>query len=155
MTFPSTPKGHQQCWILKSHKETPITGTKTKTGRSNIMSFYMDKPLENSRFQIISNRETQEFQLNFWEDCVTTSKQVISLCLVFSDSFFSSVLAPCSFWFLQLPCIPSSPALLCCFSYVSVSLKPDSHVSLHPFLFLKSIHLSSYQFILCLPAKTG
>lgn len=95
MTFPSTPKGHQQCWILKSHKETPITGTKTKTGRSNIMPFYMDKPLENSGFQIICNRETQEFQLNFWEDCVT-----LFLNRLLAYVFFFQILSSLLFWLL-------------------------------------------------------
>lgn len=95
MTFPSTPKGHQQCWILKSHKETPITGTKTKTGRSNIMPFYMDKPLENSGFQIICNRETQEFQLNFWEDCVT-----LLLNRLLAYVFFFQILSSLLFWLL-------------------------------------------------------
>lgn len=136
MTFPSTPKGHQQCWILKSHKETPITGTKTKTGRSNIMPFYMDKPLENSGFQIICNRETQEFQLNFWEDCVT-----LLLNRLLAYVFFFQILSSLLFWLLApfdsfSSCVSHLPQLYFVAFLMFLYLWSQSHVSLHPFLFL-------------------
>ena len=100
------PKGHQQCWTFKSHKETFTTWTK-ETGRSNTLSFYMDKPLENSGFQIICwttkkhrNPEVNSGKAGF------SSTQVINFCLVFPDSL--SLIPFCSSSLLLW--VPSAPA---------------------------------------------
>lgn len=102
----NTPKGHQHCWTFKSHKETFTTWTK-ETGRNNILSYYTDKPLENSGFQIIcwateklKNPDFSSGNTDF------SSTQVINLCLAFPDSFFLITFCSGS---LLLP-IPSAPA---------------------------------------------
>lgn len=117
------PKGHQQCWTFRGHKETFTTWIK-ETGRTNILSFYVDKSLVKSGFQIIC-WTTEKFRN---PDCSSgktdfSSMQVINLCLAFQipSSSFPSVLAPCSYQSLQLLLVdfPSNMWLL--FSYFCIS----------------------------------
>lgn len=123
---------------------------KNQRNWQNTLSFYMDKPLENSGFQIIcwTTEKLGNPDLNSGKTDFSSTK-VINLCLGFPDSLF--LIPLCSGTLLpsipSAPAVPSSPALCGCSSHVFVSLNPDSHHgSPHPFLFLRSLHLSSYHF---------
>lgn len=81
---------------------------KNQRNWQNTLSFYMDKPLENSGFQIIcwTTEKLGNPDLNSGKTDFSSTK-VINLCLGFPDSLF--LIPLCSG--TLLPSIPSAPAV--------------------------------------------